>query len=147
MIWWQWLVFGLLLLGAEMAVDAQFFLVFLGFSAVVVGLLGVTPLSLPIWGQWVVFSTIAVVNLLVFRSRVYSKIRGNIPDRSEGVVGEIGLVNEEIASGAIGSATLRGSVWQARNIGPAPIAAGSEVIVEGSTGLILSVRAEGREPG
>jgi len=141
MIWWQWLVFGLLLLGAEMVVDAQFYLIFLGGSAVIVGLLGTTPLVLPIWAQWVLFSLIAIVNLLVVRSRVYLKSRGDIPDRSEGVAGETVIAEEEIAPGAQGSATLRGSVWQVQNAGKEPIAAGSRAIVENSSGLVLSIRS------
>ena len=32
MIWWQWIVLGVLLLGAEMLFDAEFFLVFLGVA-------------------------------------------------------------------------------------------------------------------
>ena len=43
MIWWQWFVLGALLLGAEIAIDAEFYLVFLGISAIVVGLIGLTP--------------------------------------------------------------------------------------------------------
>ncbi|TDJ16346.1 MAG: NfeD family protein, partial [Deltaproteobacteria bacterium] len=39
MVWWQWIVLGVVLLGAEMMVDAEFYLVFLGVSALTVGLL------------------------------------------------------------------------------------------------------------
>ena len=39
MTWWSWMVLGALLLGAELfAIDAQFYLVFLGVSAILVGL-------------------------------------------------------------------------------------------------------------
>ena len=39
MTWWGWMVLGAVLFGAELfAVDAQFFLVFLGLSAAIVGL-------------------------------------------------------------------------------------------------------------
>jgi membrane protein implicated in regulation of membrane protease activity len=37
MIWWQWIVLGTFVLASEMFVDAEFYLVFLGISAVVVG--------------------------------------------------------------------------------------------------------------
>ena len=46
------MVLGVFLLGAEIAVDAEFYLVFLGLSAIAIGLLGITPIALPIWGQW-----------------------------------------------------------------------------------------------
>lgn len=142
MIWWQWCVLGALLLGAEIAVDAEFYLVFLGISALVVGLIGTTPIALPMWGQWLAFSLIAVSALVLFRSRVYNKIRGETPDLEEGVAGETAVVDEPIAPGAMGCATLRGTAWQARNVGSEPLAAGSRAIVEETNGLILSVRAE-----
>ena len=143
MIWWQWLVLGTLLLGAEIAVDAEFYLVFLGISAVAVGLLGTTPIALPVWGQWLVFALISVTNLVIFRSRIYNKIRGNTPDRREGVDGESVVIVDEIPPGAIGSATLRGAAWQVRNVGDTPLAAGSRALVEETNGLVLSIRAEG----
>ncbi len=38
MAWWAWLVLGIGLLGVEMfVIDAQFYLVFIGLSAAVVG--------------------------------------------------------------------------------------------------------------
>ena len=41
MAWWSWCIFGVVLLGVELfAVDAQFYLVFAGLAAIVVGLLG-----------------------------------------------------------------------------------------------------------
>jgi len=142
MIWWQWCVLGALLLGAEIAVDAEFFLVFLGISTIAVGLLGTTPLALPMWGQWLAFSLIAISTLVLFRSRIYNKIRGQAPETKEGVTGEIAVVDEQIEPGATGSARLRGSVWQARNVGSEPLAAGSRAIVEETNGLVLSVRVE-----
>ena len=50
MNWWAWLVLGICLLGAEMfVIDAQFYLVFIGLSAAVVGLLGLLGVDLPHW--------------------------------------------------------------------------------------------------
>jgi hypothetical protein len=142
MIWWQWCVLGALFLGAEAAVDAEFYLVFLGISAIAVGLIGTTPIALPMWGQWIAFSIIAISTLLLFRSRIYNKIRGSASDLKEGAVGEIAIVDDFIAPGAVGSATLRGAVWQARNIGSEPLTAGSRAIVEETKGLVLSLRLE-----
>jgi len=142
MIWWQWCVLGALLLGAEIAIDAEFYLVFLGISAVAVGLIGLTPVALPMWGQWAAFSFFSVSALLLFRSRIYNKIRGQTPELKEGVAGEVAIMNELIAPGEIGNATLRGAVWQARNVGSEPLAAGSRAVVEETKGLLISVRAE-----
>ena len=41
MTWWMWMTLGAFLLGAELfAIDVQFYLVFLGVSAALVGLAG-----------------------------------------------------------------------------------------------------------
>ena len=48
MTWWGWLIIGAILLGAELlAVDAQFYLVFLGLSAALVGLAGMFGIVMP----------------------------------------------------------------------------------------------------
>ena len=48
MPWWGWLVVGALLLGVEMfVIDAQFYLVFLGVAAALVGLLGLAGIACP----------------------------------------------------------------------------------------------------
>ena len=47
MAWWGWGILGVALLGIELlAVDAQFYLVFAGLAAVLVGLLGLVGLEL-----------------------------------------------------------------------------------------------------
>jgi len=139
---WQWIVLGAFLLSAEMFVDAEFYLVFLGVSAVLVGLVGLSPIDVPIWGQWLLFSVFVIASVGFFRKQFYGKYRGEIPDRSEGAEGEIADAGESIAAGAIGKVTLRGATWSAKNVGEETIAAGSRVVVVESAGLTLSVRAE-----
>ena len=61
MIWWKWFVIGTLLLGIELfAIDAQFFLIFIGAAAIVVGLIGMLGINLPVWLQWVLFAALAI---------------------------------------------------------------------------------------
>jgi membrane protein implicated in regulation of membrane protease activity len=142
MEWWQWIVLGALLLGAEMFVDAEFYLVFFGVSAAIVGFVGLAPVDVPVWAQWLLFSFFAIASLAFFRRHFYSKYRGEIPDRSEGAVGEIALVKKTILPGSVGNVTLRGTTWSAKNVGDQPVAAGSRVVVVESVGLTLAVRAE-----
>jgi membrane protein implicated in regulation of membrane protease activity len=142
MLWWQWIVLGALLLGAEMFVDAEFYLVFLGVSALIVGFIGLAPIDVPVWGQWLLFSFFAIASLGFFRRQFYSKYRGEIPDRSEGAAGETALANESIAPGAVGGVTLRGTTWSAKNVGEHPVAKGSRIVVVESSGLTISVRGE-----
>ena len=61
MTWWAWMILGAVLLGAELfAVDAQFYLVFLGVSAAVVGLATLFGITMPEWGQWLTFAAVSV---------------------------------------------------------------------------------------
>ena len=49
MYWWAWIAVGAILLGSELAfVDAQFYLVFVGASAFVVGMLQLAGVGLPV---------------------------------------------------------------------------------------------------
>ncbi len=62
MPWWGWMIVAALALAVEMFVfDAQFYLVFFGISAAIVGLLGLSGVPMPDWAQWLALSVLAVV--------------------------------------------------------------------------------------
>ena len=76
MTWWAWMILGAVLLGAELfAVDAQFYLVFLGVSAAVVGLGVLFGITMPEWVQWLAFAVISVIFFVTFRKALYVKLR------------------------------------------------------------------------
>ncbi|HEX2494238.1 MAG TPA: hypothetical protein VHK24_10720, partial [Steroidobacter sp.] len=78
MSWWGWLVAGAALLAVEMfVIDAQFYLVFLGAAAVVVGLAGLVGLEAPVWLQWLAFAVLSMLAMVSFRKRLYG-LRGRI---------------------------------------------------------------------
>ncbi len=144
MPWWAWLVLGIGLLGVELLViDAQFYLVFIGLSAAVVGLLGLAGVSLPEWAQWLVFAVLAVVAMLSFRKRVYEMLRSGVGVVDERLtVGDRVLVAARLEPGESGRVEYRGSSWTARNTGSGPIEAGREAVIDRVDGLTLFVRAE-----
>ena len=75
MPWWAWMVLGIGLLGVEMfVIDAQFYLVFVGLSAAVVGLLGLFGADLPHWAEWLVFSVLAIAAMLSERRHLSTKL-------------------------------------------------------------------------
>jgi membrane protein implicated in regulation of membrane protease activity len=75
MLWWGWCILGVVLLGVELlAVDAQFYLVFAGLAAVVVGLLGLVGLELPVALQWLLFAVLAVTAMFTLRRPIYAKL-------------------------------------------------------------------------
>jgi membrane protein implicated in regulation of membrane protease activity len=143
MPWWGWLIVGIGLLGIEMfVIDLQFYLVFLGVSAAIVGLFGLAGLAMPQWAQWLLFAALAVASMVAFRRRVYTLLRG-----------QPGLVQERITSGdkVAVPVTLepgqscrvdyRGTTWTARNVDVLPIAAGSEAVISDVDDLTLHLKA------
>jgi len=115
MTWWAWMILGAVLLGAELfAVDAQFYLVFLGVSAAIV----------------------------TFRVALYTKLRGGGQGFGNKIAGDSVSVTNEIASGGHGRAQYRGSDWNIHNVGEQAIAAGSRARVVEVDGLTLKVEAE-----
>ena len=144
MPWWAWLVFGIGLLGVEMfVIDAQFYLVFIGLSAAVVGLLGLAGIQLPEWAQWLIFSGLAIVAMLAFRRRLYELVRGRSGQVEERLtVGDRVVIISRLEPGQSDRVEYRGTTWTARNTGSIAIEAGREAIIAHVDGLTLHVTAE-----
>jgi len=143
MQWWAWVAVGVILLGSELAfVDAQFYLVFVGAAALVVGSLCVAGLSLAMWLQWSIFMTLAAVSMVFFRRRIYERLRRNLPTMAHGPVGGIVIVPAGLAPGESCRLEYHGSSWSAINSGRAVIAAGGRARIERVDGLTLVVRDE-----
>lgn len=144
MPWWAWLVLGIGLLGVEMfVIDAQFYLVFIGLSAAVVGLLGLAGIQLPEWAQWLIFSGLAIVAMLAFRRRLYELVRGRSGQVEERLtVGDRVVIVSRLEPGQSDRVEYRGTTWTARNTGSIAIEAGREAIIAHVDGLTLHVTAE-----
>lgn len=142
MTWWSWMILGAVLLGAEMfAVDAQFYLVFLGVSAALVGLLGLFGIALPEWGQWLAFSAASLFFFFSFRRMIYQKIRGSGESYPETMSGESMQISTDLAPGAEMRTQYRGSDWTVRNVSDTTIVAGTRAKVVHVEGLTLHVTA------
>ncbi len=142
MPWWGWLVLGAVLLASEMfLLDAQFYLVFLGVSAALVGLFGWAGIDLPEWGEWLAFGAFSLVTMVAFRQRVYQLVRGRTGFVEERVMpGDRVVVPTLLAVGETCRVDYRGSSWSARNVGDRPIDAGREAVIAHIDGLTLHVR-------
>jgi inner membrane protein len=141
MSWWGWMIAGAILLGAELAfVSAQFYLVFIGSAAILVGL---TTLLLPLaaWLQWGAFGVLAVVSMVAFRNRVYRRFRGRAPAVATGPQGVITLP-VALGAGESCQAEHGGTFWTVRNDSNAPLASGSRARIVGVENLTLLVRPE-----
>jgi membrane protein implicated in regulation of membrane protease activity len=138
MQWWAWIAVGAILLGAEMSfVDAQFYLVFVGAAALVLGLIGVAGVVPAVWLQWLVFAALAVFFMRVFRRRIYERMRGKMPALRAGPAGETITLAADLAPGMSCRLEYRGSSWSAVNRDAAPIHAGERARIERVDGLTL----------
>lgn len=141
MPWWGWIVIGTLMFCAELfAIDAQFFLIFIGSGALIVGLTGLLGITMPVWGQWLLFATLSVVSMVTFRRKLYHMIRGGVLPMADAIVGKGLVLEEELLAGAICRAEYRGTTWTVKNVGEATISSGGNATIEKMDGLSLHVR-------
>jgi inner membrane protein len=147
LLWWHWLVLGLLLVVAEMAASGGFYIIFFGIGAIVVGLLASFDLAGPIWMQLLLFSAISVASLLIFRRRLlkWLQVDPQAPP-VDMIVGEVGVAAEDLLPGKVGRVELRGAAWSGRNITNATLARGARCRVIRVDGLTVDVEPEGARP-
>jgi membrane protein implicated in regulation of membrane protease activity len=137
------MILGAFLLGAELlAIDAQFYLVFLGVSAAVVGLLGLFGIALPEWAQWFAFAILSLLFFFSFRRTIYQRLRGKGEDYPESLAGESVNITEDLAPGEETRTHYRGVDWTVRNVSDATISAGTRAAVVKVDGLTLHIAAE-----
>jgi inner membrane protein len=142
MEWWIWILLGLLLLLAELLTPGGFYIIFFGIGAVVVGVLAGLNAAGPLWFQFILFSILSVLTLWLFREKLLQLTQGERRKNVDSLVGETAVATEEIHLNAVGKAELRGTSWNARNIGDRPLTRGQRCIVERVEGLTIFVRAE-----
>ena len=137
------MILGAVLLGAELfAIDAQFYLVFLGISAALVGLADLVGITLPEWAQWTAFAALSLISFFTFRKSLYAKIHGGAIGFQKGRSGDTVDIGEEIEVGGEARVDHRGSKWTARNVGTEVIAAGSRAKVIKVDGLTLHLESD-----
>jgi inner membrane protein len=143
MQWWAWIAVGAILLVSELAfIDAQFYLVFVGASALVVGFLTLAGIAYAVWLQWLIFALLAVASMVTFRRRVYGRLRRNLPVMHAAPVGESLVLPTELAPGNSCRLEFRGSSWTAINGGHTVIDAGGRARVDRVDGVTLVVRRD-----
>jgi membrane protein implicated in regulation of membrane protease activity len=136
--WWMWFLLGLVLLLAEFTTPGAFYLFFFGLGAVGVGLLGAAGIHLPLAMELLAFLAFSFGLLLLLRKRLRLRFDSRLPEREvDNVVGEVAVALEDIAVDGVGKAELRGAVWNARNVGDAPVAQSQRCSVMRVDGLTL----------
>ena len=140
MPWWGWMIIGAIMLGSELlGVEAAFYLVFIGIAAMIVGLIELAGAGLEAWVQWLLFSFIAIVLMVLFRKKLYAKLRGGGVGYEVGPAGEIVTVQEALAPGQSGRMSYRGTDWTIVNDSDVAFSAGQRVRISHVDGLKLNL--------
>jgi membrane protein implicated in regulation of membrane protease activity len=140
MDWWAWFVLGGLLMASElMLIDAAFYLMFIGVAASVTGLAVLAGIAPDIWMQWILFAILGVASMVVFRKRLYEKLRGNAPGFDATPKGEFVELEVDLSPGESCRITYRGSSWTVQNSGAKLIEKGSKTKINKVKGLTLMV--------
>lgn len=143
MQWWAWFVLAAALLSVELfVIDAQFYLVFLGVSAALVGLLDLSDATMVAWQQWLAFAVLSLVTMIAFRERVYQLVRSRTGHVEQPLtLGDRVVIPVRLEPGQSCRTDYRGSSWTARNVDQQAIDAGKEAVISHVDGLTLHVRA------
>lgn len=141
MAWWIWVLIGFALLALEFVTTTMHVGLF-ALGAFVASLLVALGYGGPLWLQIVVFTAVSLLGLFVLRPILLRRLRPAASRPVDSMVGEKAIAMDALAPGAMGKAELRGSAWNARNVGTAEIAAGQRCTVEMVEGLLLHVRSD-----
>jgi membrane protein implicated in regulation of membrane protease activity len=130
-----------------MAASGGFYVIFFGIAALAIAGLHVLDWAGPVWVQLVLFSGLSVGSLLFFRGPLLTWMKLDQPGKDiDSLVGDIAVPLEDIASGAVGKAELRGTVWSARNQAAGTLARGQRCTVVEVDRLMIFLKPESERP-
>jgi inner membrane protein len=142
MTWWGWVIAGAILLGAELAfVNAQFYLVFVGSAAILVGLV-TAAVPLAEWLQWALFAVLALGSMVTFRSRIYRRFHADMPPVETGPKGGLITLQVSLGAGESCQAEYGGTFWTVRNDSDTTIPSGSRARIARVQDLTLLVKPD-----
>lgn len=142
--WWIWIILGLGLLLGELLTPGGFFIIFFGFGALLVGLLKLLGFAPGLLVEGLIFTIVSLGACAIFRKPLLERFRQLTPDTGpvDSLVGEPAKALEDIAANATGKVELRGTTWNAENLGAGTISKQTVCRVERVNGLTLYVRAQ-----
>jgi len=94
--------------------------------------------------EWLLFSAISIVSLLLFRKPLLEWMKRREPPRAavDSLIGETAVLTEDLPAGGVGKAELRGTSWNVRAREGTGLPRGQRTKVERVDGLTLWVRVE-----
>jgi membrane protein implicated in regulation of membrane protease activity len=143
MIWWFWILLGLLLAAIELSTPGGFFFIFFAVSALLVGMLEALHILERDTLQWGLFSVLSLVCLAFFRKPLLERMNREVrAEAVDSLIGELAVPLVGIGAGDHGRAEVRGATWTVRNADVGAIAAGERCRVVAVRELELDVRSE-----
>jgi membrane protein implicated in regulation of membrane protease activity len=147
MLWWHWSILGLSLVGVEILTLGglgNFYFLFFGVAALMVGALTWLGLIEADWVQWFFFVVFGIISLFALKKPLQGSgfLSGKNGIPVDSMVGEFATVLENLEGQRIGKVELHGSSWTARNAGTSTIEKGSQAKVIRVEGLTLWIQAD-----
>lgn len=140
MQWWGWIIIGALLLGAEITfIDLEFYLVFVGLSAIIVGLLNLFGLPIPPWGDWIIFAILCLLTLVFLRRPLFAYLQRGDEGYDTDPVGDLLELESDLSPGDTCRVSYRGTSWTAENVGTETIGKGRNARIDSVEGLHVKV--------
>jgi inner membrane protein len=140
MDWWIWTLIGFFFLALEF-VSTTMHSAFFAAGAFLVAILVAAHVGGPLWVQLLTFTLFSLFTLLLIRPYVVRKLKLSVTKIVDTMVGEQATVMDDLPPAALGKAEMRGSTWNARNIGETLLSRGQRATVERVEGLVIFIRA------
>jgi membrane protein implicated in regulation of membrane protease activity len=139
--WWHWLVLGLLLTMAELAL-VSFFVVWFGIAAAVVGLILLAAPTLALPTQFLLWAGLSTALVLIWFRYLRPRTMTTVGTSAATVAGEIGILVADLTPDSRGQVRfqkpiLGADLWEA--YADAAIAAGERVRVVAVNGSYVKV--------
>ncbi len=144
MVWWAWVILGIVCVAIEVHFTHDFSLFCVGASAFIVAAMTMFSDGAPHWSQWLLFAGLSVIILLALRKPLLGRFqahRGRDAD-FQYLIGEVATPADDLPANAVGRAELRGSSWSARNGDSTGLRKGQRCRVERVEGLTVWLKAE-----
>lgn len=140
MDWWIWTLIGFFFLALEF-VSTTMHSAFFAAGAFLVAILVAAHVGGPLWAQILIFTLFSLLTLLLIRPYVVRRLKLSVTKVVDTMIGEHATVMDDMAVAGHGRAEMRGSTWNARNVGETALQRGQRCVVERVEGLVLHVRA------
>ena len=143
MIWWIWMVVGLVLLLLEALTPGALFFLFFAVAAMWVGLIELAGADLPLSGELLAFSVLSVASLLALRGRLARRLQSSaVLPRIDDLTNETAIALQPLAPGEWGRVELRGTTWRAVNDGATAVIERDRCMIASVDGVSLRIIAE-----